>query len=90
MITFYLYQNSYKTFDLNYSFQEHAEKLHAKFPEIYKDPNHKPEIAIALTPFEALCGFRPISDIRKFVKGNIIYMLFICSCIKGVSNFRTS
>lgn len=24
----------------------------------YKDPNHKPEMIYALTPFEALCGFR--------------------------------
>ena len=26
----------------------------------YKDPNHKPEVMVALTPFEALCGFRPV------------------------------
>jgi mannose-6-phosphate isomerase len=25
----------------------------------YKDDNHKPEMVIALTPFTALCGFRP-------------------------------
>ena len=31
----------------------------------YKDPNHKPEIALALTPFWALCGFRPIDQIRQ-------------------------
>ncbi len=45
-----------------------AEKLHAERPLIYKDDNHKPEMAIALTPFEALCGFRPIEDIRGFMK----------------------
>eukprot|EP01041_Mallomonas_annulata_P010648 gene10648-22230_t len=39
-------------------------KLHANFPKIYKDPNHKPEMAVALTPFEAMCGFRPISEIK--------------------------
>ena len=27
----------------------------------YKDPNHKPEILCALTPFEALYGFRPVA-----------------------------
>jgi mannose-6-phosphate isomerase len=27
------------------------------------DPNHKPEMTIALTPFLALCGFRPLPDI---------------------------
>lgn len=26
----------------------------------YRDPNHKPELLCALTPFEALCGFRPV------------------------------
>jgi mannose-6-phosphate isomerase class I len=39
----------------------HAEELHAASPHIYKDPNHKPEIAVALTHFEALCGFRPLA-----------------------------
>ncbi|KPJ14523.1 Mannose-6-phosphate isomerase [Papilio machaon] len=47
--------------------KEHAEQLHTLFPEMYKDPNHKPELAIALTPFEALCGFRPISEIKIFL-----------------------
>ncbi|KAJ8310126.1 hypothetical protein KUTeg_011991 [Tegillarca granosa] len=45
-----------------------AEKLHRKSPDIYKDPNHKPEMAIALTPFQAMCGFRPIAEIAKFVQ----------------------
>lgn len=45
-----------------------AEKLHCKHPDIYKDPNHKPELAIALTPFEALCGFRPIEEIKHFLE----------------------
>ncbi|KAK4878281.1 hypothetical protein RN001_010787 [Aquatica leii] len=45
-----------------------AEKLHAQQPDLYKDPNHKPEFAIALTRFEALCGFRPIEEIKEFVK----------------------
>ena len=35
-----------------------AEKLHVEFPDIYKDPNHKPEIAIALNDdFVACYGF---------------------------------
>ena len=42
---------------------ELAKRLHAKFPEIYKDPNAKPELAIALTNFRALFGFRPIDQI---------------------------
>jgi mannose-6-phosphate isomerase len=42
-----------------------AKKLHASFPEHYADPNHKPEIAIALTPFQAMCGFRSEHEIMK-------------------------
>ncbi|GJQ84505.1 hypothetical protein Trydic_g15698 [Trypoxylus dichotomus] len=48
--------------------KSHAEKLHAEQPQIYKDPNHKPELAIALTPFEALCGFRPLTEIANFFR----------------------
>lgn len=40
-----------------------AGKLHAARPDVYKDANHKPEMALALTPFEAMCGFRPLPDI---------------------------
>ncbi|KAA1465888.1 mannose-6-phosphate isomerase [Dentipellis sp. KUC8613] len=44
-----------------------AEKLHAEQPDIYKDPNHKPEMALALTPFTALCGFLPLPQIARFL-----------------------
>lgn len=40
--------------------------MHKQRPDLYKDPNHKPELAIALTPFKALCGFRPYSEIYQF------------------------
>ena len=30
----------------------------------YRDDNHKPEMIFALTPFEALCGFRPAARTR--------------------------
>lgn len=29
----------------------------------YRDPNHKPEMAVALTRFEFICGFRPVTEI---------------------------
>jgi mannose-6-phosphate isomerase len=46
-----------------------AEKLHAERPAVYKDDNHKPEIAIALTPFQGLCGFRsPESIVQNMDK----------------------
>jgi len=48
--------------------KELAKKLHAERPDIYKDPNHKPEIAIALTPFSALCGFRELNEIAFFLE----------------------
>lgn len=38
------------------------------FSRSYKDENHKPELVCALTDFEALCGFRKISDIIFFFK----------------------
>jgi mannose-6-phosphate isomerase len=31
----------------------------------YKDDSHKPEILIALSPFEALCGFRPRAEVQE-------------------------
>ena len=45
--------------------QELAERLHKEKPDLYPDANHKPEIAIALTGFEALCGFKPYSEIAE-------------------------
>lgn len=57
------------------SIQSHPDKLlarelHASYPQHYKDPNHKPEMVLAITPFEAMCGFRSISDIRSQVLAN--------------------
>jgi len=34
----------------------------------YVDPNHKPELVCALTPFEALCGFRTIPDTLRLLE----------------------
>uniref|UniRef100_UPI00398F0684 mannose-6-phosphate isomerase isoform X1 n=1 Tax=Pristiophorus japonicus TaxID=55135 RepID=UPI00398F0684 len=48
--------------------KELAVQLHAQFPDRYPDKNHKPEMAIALTPFEGLCGFRPVEEIVGFLK----------------------
>ncbi|CAB4423167.1 unnamed protein product [Rhizophagus irregularis] len=54
------------------SIQAHPDKklgkeLFEKFPKIYKDPNHKPEMAIAITEFEALFGFRPLEEIKSLL-----------------------
>ncbi|GAB5076886.1 mannose-6-phosphate isomerase, class I [Arthrobacter sp. AD-310] len=34
----------------------------------YRDDNHKPEMIFALTPFEALCGFRPAGSARDILQ----------------------
>ena len=33
----------------------------------YRDRNHKPELLCALTPFDALCGFRPVADTLRLL-----------------------
>jgi mannose-6-phosphate isomerase len=46
-----------------------AEKLHAARPDVYKDPNHKPEMAIAISDkVTALCGFRPLPEIVQHLR----------------------
>ncbi|WWC92563.1 mannose-6-phosphate isomerase, class I [Kwoniella dendrophila CBS 6074] len=37
-----------------------AKKLFEERPNVYKDPNHKPEMAIALSPFLAFLNFLPL------------------------------
>eukprot|EP00842_Homolaphlyctis_polyrhiza_P000167 jgi/Hompol1/1150/HPOL_004469-RA len=63
------------------SIQAHPDKtlaktLFEKSPHLYKDPNHKPEMAslfaagsaVALTPFEAFIGFRPLQEIAAHLQ----------------------
>lgn len=50
------------------SIQAHPDKalgkiLRAQDPKNYPDDNHKPEMAIAVTDFEGLCGFKPLAEI---------------------------
>jgi mannose-6-phosphate isomerase len=45
-----------------------ASKLHAKNPDQFTDPNHKPEIALALGDFEAFCGFKALKDIQRLME----------------------
>ncbi|CAI6332685.1 unnamed protein product [Periconia digitata] len=45
-----------------------AEQLHAKDSKNYPDDNHKPEMTIAVTPFDGLCGFRPLAEISHFLQ----------------------
>lgn len=48
--------------------RELAARLHADFPQHYPDNNHKPEMAIALSRFQGLCGFRPVEQILAFLQ----------------------
>eukprot|EP01024_Parvocaulis_polyphysoides_P014760 TRINITY_DN1617_c0_g3_i1.p1 TRINITY_DN1617_c0_g3~~TRINITY_DN1617_c0_g3_i1.p1 ORF type:complete len:443 (-),score=67.05 TRINITY_DN1617_c0_g3_i1:486-1814(-) len=42
-----------------------AEKLHTERPDVYKDDNHKPEMALAIQDFSALCGFVTMEELKK-------------------------
>lgn len=44
--------------------KELATKLHQQDPDQFSDPNHKPEIAVALSRFEVFAGFKPLSAIQ--------------------------
>ncbi|XP_011160062.2 mannose-6-phosphate isomerase isoform X2 [Solenopsis invicta] len=67
--------------------REQAIELHKLYPDVYKDPNHKPELAIALSDdkqlFEALCGFCPINEIKDYLN-NVPELLAII----GETNVR--
>lgn len=49
--------NEYAARLLHTHFKGSISNLFKVVPQVYKDDNHKPEMAIALTDFEALCGF---------------------------------
>jgi mannose-6-phosphate isomerase len=48
--------------------KEMASQLHKRNPDQFTDPNHKPEIALALGDFEAFCGFKPLKDIESLLQ----------------------
>ncbi|KAF2803515.1 mannose-6-phosphate isomeras-like protein [Mytilinidion resinicola] len=45
-----------------------AAELHSRDPSQFTDPNHKPEIALALSDFEAFVGFKPLKDIESLMQ----------------------
>lgn len=50
--------------------REDAAGIPIDAPErIYRDPFAKPEMLVALTPFDALCGFRPLADTDLVLRG---------------------
>jgi mannose-6-phosphate isomerase len=49
--------------------RENAEGIPVDAPRRnYRDPNHKPELVCALTPFSTLKGFRPPDDLARFME----------------------
>lgn len=49
--------------------REEASGLDSTAPNrSYKDPDHKPELIVALTEFEALMGFRPPTESARFLR----------------------
>ncbi|XVE72073.1 hypothetical protein DITRI_Ditri11bG0009400 [Diplodiscus trichospermus] len=44
--------------------KELAKELHKLQPNLYKDGNHKPEMALAITEFRALCGFITLEELK--------------------------
>ncbi|KAF5791405.1 putative mannose-6-phosphate isomerase [Helianthus annuus] len=55
------------------SIQAHPDKelagfLHTLKPNVYKDANHKPEMVVALTEFEALCGFISFKELEAVLE----------------------
>ncbi|XP_038875067.1 mannose-6-phosphate isomerase 1-like isoform X2 [Benincasa hispida] len=44
--------------------KELAKELHMLQPKVYRDANHKPEMALAITEFEALCGFISLEELK--------------------------
>lgn len=54
-----------------------AETLHELQPNIYKDGNHKPEMALALTEFEALYGFIGLRVMHSFFVIVVLFLFFL-------------
>ncbi|KAH9896782.1 mannos-6-phosphate isomerase [Cubamyces lactineus] len=61
--------------------KEMAERLHKERPDVYKDSNHKPEMALALTPFQAMCGFVPLAQLAARLRAAPEFAALVPSAI---------
>ncbi|KAJ9147348.1 hypothetical protein P3X46_029522 [Hevea brasiliensis] len=59
--------------------KELAKMLHKLQPDVYKDDNHKPEMALAITEFEALCGFISLEELKGVLQ-NIPEIVELVGC----------
>jgi mannose-6-phosphate isomerase len=57
----------------------------------YTDANHKPELLCALTPFEAMCGFRPVAQTMSVLDELALPELdFLADALRGPDALRTA
>jgi mannose-6-phosphate isomerase len=55
----------------------------------YVDRNHKPELLCALTPFEGLCGFRPVAETLALLEELALPELgFLADLLRGPDGLR--
>lgn len=55
------------TAEAGFDREEAAGIRHDDPRRVYRDRSAKPEVLIALTPFDALCGFRPLGDTEQLL-----------------------
>jgi mannose-6-phosphate isomerase len=57
----------------------------------YRDPNHKPELLCALTPFDALCGFRPVpATLALLDRIDVPELAFVADLLRGPDPLRAA
>lgn len=57
----------------------------------YRDSNHKPELLCAVTPFSALCGFRPVAATRALLDQLALPQLaFLTEALDGPDPLRAA
>jgi mannose-6-phosphate isomerase len=57
----------------------------------YRDDNHKPELLCALTPFDALCGFRPVDQTLELLTSlDLPDLGFVADALRGSDPLRAA
>jgi mannose-6-phosphate isomerase len=57
----------------------------------YPDANHKPELLCALTPFDALCGFRPVAQTLELLADlGVPELSFVVDLLHGADPLRSA
>jgi mannose-6-phosphate isomerase len=74
-----------------YAREEAAGIAHDAPNRNYRDPNHKPELLYALTPFEALCGFRPVDEtLALLAQLDVPELAFVAELLRGPDPLRAA